>query len=487
MSDDNSKRRWFVLLTVLLGQFMLVLDATVVNVALPTIRADLDLAPATLTWITNAYLIAFGGLLLLFGRLGDLVGRRRVFLIGIALFTVASALCGLATTAPLLVAARFIQGIGAAAAASVVLAIIATEFPEPAERAKAMSGYMFVSVSGGSSGLLVGGALTQALDWHWIFLVNLPVGVAAIVLGRRVLREAGAPGLGDGVDYLGAVLATAAAMSGIYALVAIAHHGWGSPWVLVPALAALALLAMFFAVESTHASPLLPLRVLRIKSLMASSVVRGFMIMGMYSVFFFGVLELTQSLGFGPLRVGAAFLPMTGTVAILSLGNAAKLVRRFGPRTTALGGLTIIVLALAVFARIAPDAPYWPYRFGAYALLGLGSGCSFLPLLTIAMQDVPPRDAGLGSAIINLSLQLSSAVDLAVLVTVASVHAEHEVARGAQPAAAVLDGYRFGYTAAAIGVAIGWVLAFFLFRKSGAALPAGEPRRVDDHGRRFAE
>jgi len=464
MARVDARRRWLGLLSVLLGQFMLVIDGTVVNVALPVIQADLHLTGPRLTWVTSSYLIAFGGLLLLFGRLGDLVGRRRIFMFGLGLFTLASAACGLASSAEMLIVARFIQGVGAAGASSVVLAIIATEFPQPKDRTRAMSGYMFVSIAGGSFGLLVGGALTQAIDWHWIFLINVPIGLVTIPLCRAVLRETPAQGLGRGVDVGGAILVTAAAMTAIYALVALPDHGWASSKVAVPGLAAIALLVAFFVLESRLANPLMPLRILRIRSLIGSSIVRGFLVMGIYAVFFFGVLDLSHTLGLGPLHIGMAFLPQTTIIAVLSLGPSARLVQRFGALRVLLAGLTVLAIALLTFAVRDPAAPYWPGRFLSYALVGLGAGSSFLPLLTIAMSEVPPRDAGLGSAIVNLSLQLSAAVDLAVLAAIAAHRSNALVADHVPVRAATISGYHVAYAAAACGVAIGAVVAVSLLR-----------------------
>jgi EmrB/QacA subfamily drug resistance transporter len=447
ITDTNRKPassvrpRWLVLGAVLLAQLMLVLDATVVNVALPVIQQDLHLPEARLTWITNSYLIGFGGLLLLFGRLGDLVGRRRIFLAGLTVFTLASAACGLANGEGQLIVARFVQGSGAAAASSVVLAIIATEFPLPAERAKAMSGYMFVSVSGGSLGLLLGGVLTQALDWHWIFLINVPVGIVAVPLARTVLRETAAPGLGEGLDVLGAILVTGAAMTGIYAVVEAAVHSVTSLQVVGPAVTAVAALGLFLLLESRIANPLMPLRILRIRSLMATSVVRLFMVMGLFGVFFFGVLELSTMLHLDPVRIGLAFLPMTLVVAALSLGATARLLARFGALPVLLTGLALVALSLESFASMGTTTSYWPQMFLTYALLGLGAGLTFLPLLTIAMSDVPAADAGLGSAIVSLSLQLSAAVGVAFLGTVAS-NRTAELARTEPPLEALVGGYQ---------------------------------------------
>jgi len=458
----TAERRILGLVAVLLGQFMLVLDATVVNVALPAMQRDLELSPGQLTWITSSYMIAFGGLLLLFGRLGDELGRRRIFVIGITAFTLASIACGFAPGALSLIVARFIQGIGAAAASSVILAIIAIEFPRPADRAKAMSGYMFVSVSGGSLGLFVGGLLTQVLSWHWIFWINVPVGALSLWLVSRHLR-ADDRGARDGtrppIDVIGAVLVTGAAMLAIYAVVEAGHRSWAAPAVRIASASAIVLGVLFFVAESQREHPLLPLRMLRIRSLVITSVIRGFMVMGLYGVFFLATLDMAGSLHFGPLRVGLAFLPQTLTVAALSLGGSAWLVQRFGAARVLVAGLAMVAIAVGGMAMLAVDAPYFPLRAGAHVLLGLGFGMSFLPLLTIAMADVPAADAGLGSAIVNLSLQLAAAVDIAVLVTAAQFRTRVLVAAGEPLADATVHGYRFAYIVALVGVMISLTIA----------------------------
>jgi EmrB/QacA subfamily drug resistance transporter len=453
------------LVAVLLGQFMLVLDATVVNVALPAMQADLALSPGALTWITNAYMIAFGGLLLLFGRLGDTIGRKRIFLVGITAFTLASIACGLSPDAVTLIVARFVQGIGAAAASSVILAIIATEFPSPAERATAMSGYMFVSVSGGSLGLFVGGLLTQLLSWHWIFWINVPVGAIAFGLVQRHLQEPVRPvARRQPIDVIGAVLVTSAAMAAIYGLVEAGHTSWTAPAVRFALAAAVVLGVVFFTVEALRPAPLLPLRMLRIRSLVVTSVIRGFMVMGLYGVFFLATLDMSRTLHFGPLRVGLAFLPQTLTVAALSLGGSAWLVRRFGPKRVLVIGLAIAALGLGIMAVLALDAPYFPLRAGAHVLLGLGFGMSFLPLLTLAMSDVPAADAGLGSAIVNLSLQVAAAIDIALLVSAASYRTRTLAAAGTALGDATVRGYRFAYEVALVGMLVGLTLAATLLR-----------------------
>lgn len=460
----DRRRRTGGLIAVLLAQGMLVLDASVVNVALPAMQGELAVDPARLTWVTSAYLIAFGGLLLLFGRLGDLFGRRRVFLLGIALFTAASLACGVAGSAAALIASRFVQGIGAAAASSVILALIAIEFPDDNDRARAMSGYMFVSVAGGSLGLFAGGLLTQVLSWHWIFLINLPIGGFAFELARRSLREARPDAPAPRVDVAGAALITAAAMTAIYGLVAAAHAPWSSAAVRIPLAAALALTAVFVFVELSLEHPLLPMRILRIRSLVVTSVIRGFMAMGMYAVFFFGSLDMAGALGFGPLRIGLAFLPQTLAVAILSFGLTARVVRRFGPRRVLVAGLALIAVGIAAMAHLGLAEPYLPVRAAAHVALGVGLGLSFLPLLTLAMSEVPPRDAGLGSAIVSLSMQLFGAVDLAVLVTAAAYRSHALEAAGTPAAAATILGYRFAYAVAIGGILAGLTLATTLLR-----------------------
>jgi EmrB/QacA subfamily drug resistance transporter len=453
------------LVAVLLGQFMLVLDATVVNVALPAIQHDLELTSGELTEVTSAYLIAFGGLLLLFGRLGDQLGRRRIFVLGIEVFLLASIACGVAPGAVSLIAARFIQGVGAAAASSVILAIIAAEFPHPEHRAKAMSGYMFVSVAGGSTGLFVGGLVTQLLDWRWVFWINAPVALLALVLVHRHLAADTNLKRTGRIDVVGAVLVTLTAMTAIYGLVEASHLSWDAPSVRVAFAIAVTLAVVFFTVESVRSHPLLPLRMLRIRNLVVTSLVRGFMMLGLYGVFFLATLDLAGTLHFGPLRVGLAFLPQTLTVAVLSLGGSAALVRRFGSVRVLVAGLAIVAVGLGIMSSLAIHEPYLPLRGIAHVVLGLGFGMSFLPLLTLAMADVPPPDAGLGSAIVNLSVQLSAAVDIALLVAVASYRTRVLVAAGRALADATVLGNRFAYSIALIGTLAGLTIAAALLRR----------------------
>jgi EmrB/QacA subfamily drug resistance transporter len=447
-------KRWLALAVVCMGQLMMILDATIVAVALPVIRTDLGFSSSSLTWVPNAYLIAFGSFLLLGGRLGDLIGRTRMFLTGIAIFTAASMLCGLATSEAMLIAARFVQGFGAAVSASAILALIVVEFPEPGERVRAMSAYTFVSVAGGSIGLLAGGVLTQALDWHWIFFINLPIGILAIVLGRIMLERDRGLGFGHDVDVLGSVLITAAAMVLIYAIVGSEQYGLGSPRTLGLAAVAAAMLAAFAGVERRAPNPILPLEIMRMRSLMLACLVRALMVCGLWASFFVGALYLERVRGMGPIAAGAAFLPQTLTVAALSLGPTARLTGRFGERRVLIFGLTTLVAGLALFAAaIQPGTAYFPALFAAYALIGVGAGTAFMTLVTLALADVPARDAGIASGLVNVSVQISAALGLAVLGTIAASHTSALSAAGHTATQALSGGYQLAFVVAAACVA----------------------------------
>src|SRR3954454_24747843 len=421
------RRRWASLFVVCLAQLMIVLDVTIVNVALPAIHRDLDFSPGNLTWVVDAFLITFGSLLLLAGRLGDLAGRKRVFLGGVVLFTFASLLCGLASSEGELIASRFLQGIGAAAQASVILAIIITEFPEAADRARAMSAYVFVSVAGGSLGLLAGGLLTETLSWHWVFFVNIPIGLATFLLGRALIKADDGLGFEHGVDWLGSLLVTASLMAGIYAIVQTTTHGWLSATVLEIGAVAALLMAAFIALESRIANPIMPLRVLRLPGLVSASVVRGFLVTGMYSTFFLGTLYLEQVRHYSALQTGAAFLPWTITVASLSQGVTTRLVARFGPLPVLTTGMAAAIAGLFLFSTVGPDTAFFPTVFFACFAIGLGIGNAFMPLLTLALADVPAADSGVGSRLTKASQQISGALGLAVLSTVAAEHTKHLV------------------------------------------------------------
>jgi EmrB/QacA subfamily drug resistance transporter len=462
---NADRARWVALAVVCLGQLMMVLDATIVNVALPSIQADLHFTPANLTWVIDAYMIAFGSFLLLAGRLGDLVGRKRVFLSGLVLFVAASAACGLAQDQMVLIGARFVQGLGGAIASSVILAIIVTEFPKPSERAIAMSVYTFIISSGGSIGLLAGGALTQSINWHWIFFINLPIGLATLALGYVLIAESPRLGLHRGVDWLGSLLVTVATMVGVYAIVKAADYGWGSAHTLGLAALSGVLLAAFAVLESRLRDPIFPPRILRVPGLMGTSVVRGFLVTGMFSTFLLGALYLERVRGYGAFETGLAFLPMTLVLGGMSLGPSARLMQRFGPTRLLLGGMSTIVVALALLSRVAVGTAYFPGVFVPFVLLGLGAGASFLPLMTISMANVPAREAGLASGIVNASLQIGAAVGIAALGTIAAGRTHTLAAAGHGP----LD--TFAWEIGALVVLAGAVAALVLLRPPRAAEP----------------
>jgi len=454
---------------------MMILDATIVAVALPAIKTDLAFSASSLTWVPNAYLIAFGSFLLLGGRLADLMGRTRMFLAGIAIFTGASMLCGFAGSEGMLIAARFAQGVGAAVCASAVLALIVVEFPSPAERIRAMSAYTFVSVAGASIGLITGGLLTQALDWHWIFFINLPIGIAAFALGLVTLERDRGLGFGHDVDVIGSALITVASMVAIYAIVGSEEHGL--VWALRLGAVAVALLAAFLAYERHNENPILPLDIMRLRSLMVASSVRALMVCGMWATFFVGALYLQRVLGMGPIAAGAAFLPQTLTVAALSLGPSARLTARFGERRVLLAGLSVLVVGLIVFAlALQPGASYFPGPAIAFTLIGLGAGLSFMTLMTLALADVPARDAGIASGVVNVSTQISAAVGLAVLGTIASSRTNALGADGESAIQALSGGYQLAFIVAAGCVAAALVAAIAWMRA-----PVAEPEVETEH------
>jgi len=470
---------------VCLAQLMIVLDVTIVNVALPSIQRDLHFSQSNLTWVVNAFLVTFGSLLLLAGRLGDLAGRKRVFLAGLVTFTAASLLCGIAPTQGVLIAARFVQGIGAAAQASVILAIIITEFPIPSERARAMSAYVFVSVAGGSIGLLAGGILTQALSWHWVFFVNLPIGLATFVLGQRFIRTDSGLGLEHGVDWIGSILVTASLMGFIYAIVQATAHGWISAQVLgIGAVAAL-LMAAFVALEARIENPIMPMRILRLQGLIKASLVRGFLVTGMYSTFFLGSLYLEHVRHYSAVQTGAAWLPWTITIAVLSQGITARLVARFGPVRVLTAGMGSAVVGLLLFSTVGPSTAFFPTIFFACFAIGLGIGMAFMPLLTLAMADVPAADSGLGSGITNVSQQIGGALGLAVLSTIAANRTKGLLSAHQGLTSSLIGGYHLAFIAGAGTIAAGIVLAFALLRPGRAqpGLQLADPPAADDAAR----
>ena len=456
---------------------MIVLDATIVNVALPSIQDDLGFSQSNLAWVVNAYLIAFGGLLLLAGRIGDLVGQRRIFLLGLAVFTGASVLCAVAQSQGLLIGARFVQGVGGALSSAVILGMIVTMFPDPREQAKAIGVYTFVAVAGGSIGLLAGGALTEAINWHWIFFVNVPVGLATALFALRLVEDGRGIGLAHGADVPGAVLLTAGLMLGVYTILQVGEQGWGSPRTLVLGGASIALLAAFIARQARIANPLMPLRLFRSRDVAGANLVQALLVVGMFGMFFLGALYLQRILGYDPLEVGLAFLPSTIVMGTMSFRFSARLNIRYGPRATLLPSMVSIAAGLLLFARTPVDATYVTDILPPMVLIGLGAGLAFPSLMTLAMSGATERDAGLASGLVNTSVQVGGAIGLAVLATLATERTDGLLADGEPTASALNAGYHLAYLIGAALVAVAIVVAVSVLRSQ----PAGAPEEQPDH------
>ena len=461
MTETTDRNRWLALYVLCVGMLMIVLDVTVVNVALPSIQDDLGFSQSSLAWVVNAYLIAFGGLLLLAGRFGDLLGRKNVFLAGLGVFTVASLLCGAAQSQELLVAARFVQGVGGAMTSAVILGMIVTMFPEPRERAKAIGVYAFVASAGGSVGLLAGGVLTEAINWHWIFFVNIPIGIATAVFAIRLLDRDEGIGLGDGADVPGAVLITGSLMLGVYTIVKpAADYGWSSGQTLALGAVSLALLAGFLVREARAANPLVPLRIFRSRNVSGANVIQALSVAGMFGTFFMGSLYLQRVLGYSALEIGLAFLPTTIAMGVLSVRYAEPLIMRFGARTTLLPGLVLVAVALVLFTQAPVNGDYVQHVLPVVLLLGLGAGLAFPALMTLAMSGATQADAGLASGLVNTTAQVGGALGLAVLATLSATRSDGLADGGEATAAALTGGYHLAFlvggalVVAAVGVAL---------------------------------
>jgi EmrB/QacA subfamily drug resistance transporter len=459
----DGRTRWLALIVLCLGTLMIVLDTTIVNVALPSIRADLGFSQTSLAWVVNAYMLTFGGFLLLGGRLGDLFGHRRLFLSGITLFTLASLGCGLATSQEILVGGRAIQGLGGAVASAVSLSLMMTLFTEPAERAKAMGVFGFVAAGGGTIGVLLGGILTDVLDWHWIFLVNLPIGVLVYVLSLRLLPAARGAAAGR-LDVAGAVTVTASLMLAVYAIVNGNEQGWTSARTTAPLATAAALLAVFLGIESRVASPLMPLSLFRLRNVATANVVGVLWAAAMFAWFFLSALYLQLVLGYSPLRVGLAFLPATLIMGAFSLGLSAKLVMRFGIRLPLSTGLLLAALGLVLFARAPVDGSYVADVLPSMIMLGFGAGMAFNPVLLAAMSDVEQSEAGLASGVVNTSFMMGGALGLAVLASLAASRSDSLLASGDGRLAALTGGYHIAFLVGAVFAAAGAALGAALLR-----------------------
>ncbi|HET7867035.1 MAG TPA: DHA2 family efflux MFS transporter permease subunit [Burkholderiaceae bacterium] len=469
----HDRQRWLALLVLCAGVLMIVLDTTIVNVALPSIRTDLGFSETSLVWVVNAYMLTFGGFLLLGGRLGDLYGHRRMFLLGLVLFTLASLGCGLAPSQGLLIAARAVQGLGGAVVSAVSLSLIMTLFTEPAERARAMGVYGFVCAGGGSIGVLLGGLLTSALSWHWIFLVNLPIGVAVHAACRALLPDSRGPAATVRLDLAGAVTVTSALMLAVYAIVNGNEAGWTSVQSLGLLGTAVVLLLVFLFIEARVPAPLMPLSLFRLRSVAVANVVGVLWAAAMFAWFFISALYLQLVLGSSPMQVGLAFLPANLIMAAFSLGLSARMVMRWGIRGPLAAGLLLAAAGLALFARAPVGGSLIIDVLPGMLLLGLGAGIAFNPMLLAAMSEVPPSESGLASGVVNTSFMMGGALGLAVLASVAAAHTGRLAAAGTAAMAALNAGYQMAFLAGAVCAAVAGGLGAWLLRGARAPSPTG--------------
>jgi EmrB/QacA subfamily drug resistance transporter len=456
--------RWLSLSILCTGFLLIVVDMTIVNVALPSIQRDLRFSQSGLAWVINAYLIAFGGFLLLAGRLGDLFGRKRVYLIGLAIFIGASVLCGLSFSQPMLIGARFVQGIGGAISSAVILAMIVSLFPKPDELAKAFGIFSFIASAGAAIGLLAGGLITQAVSWHWIFFVNVPIGIVTAALSFRLLASDRGIGIEKGVDVIGAVLVTVALMVGVYTIVQSSDYGLGSIRTLGFGAVAVGLLGAFVVRQALAPTPILPLRIFASRKLTAANGVQALMSSAFLGFFFVASLDLQRVLGYGPMAIGLAFLPVAVVMGLFSVRFSALLINRFGPLTVLVSGQMVIVVALTMLGFGPANANYAIHFLVPLALLGLGGGLSFPSLTIIAMADAPPSDAGLASGLLNTTGQVGGALGLAVLATLAGARTLSLAHDGATATAALAGGYHLAWLVGAGTVVITLVLTISLLR-----------------------
>ena len=471
-SATDERRRWLALYVLCTGMLMIVVDGTIVNVALPSIQDDLGFSQSNLAWVVNAYMIPFGGLLLLAGRFGDLIGQRRIFLYGLALFTVASVLCALASSQGMLIGARFVQGVGGALTSAVILGMIVTMFPEPGEKAKAIGVFGFVASAGGSIGLLAGGALTEAINWHWIFFINVPIGIATALAAKRLVDDHEGIGLREGADVLGGALLTAGLMLGVYNILQISEQGWGSPQTLVLGLVSLGLVAAFVVRQARIENPLMPLRLFRSRNVSGANIVQALTVAGMFGMFFMGALYMQRILGYDPLEVGLAFLPATLAMGTMSLKVSDRVNMRFGPRSVLIPALVALGVGLLLFARTPVDGSYFVDLMPPMILLGLGAGLAFPALMMLAMSGATQSDSGLASGLVNTSVQVGGAIGLAVLATLSTDRSDSLLADGESTASALNAGYHLAYLVGAVLVGIAIAIAVFVLRP--APMPSME-------------
>ena len=479
----TDRKRWIALYVLCAGVLMIVIDATIVNVALPSIQDDLGFSQSNLAWVVNAYLIAFGGLLLLAGRVGDLIGQRRIFLIGLGVFTTASLLCAVAQSQGLLIAARFVQGAGGALTSAVILGMIVTMFPEPRDQAKAIGVYGFVASAGGSIGLLAGGVLTETINWHWIFFINIPVGIVTAFLATRLVADSPGIGLKAGADLPGAALLTGGLMLGVYTILQVSDQGWGSTRTLGLGAVSIALLAAFVARQARVANPLMPLRLFHSRNVVGANVVIALLVVGMFGMFFLGALYLQRILGYDPLEVGLAFLPSTIVMGTISLKLSGPLAMRYGPKAMLIVSLVSIGLGVLLFSLTPVDATYVTQVMPATIFISIGAGLGFPSLMGLAMSGATPSDSGLASGLINTSVQIGGAIGLAVLATLASERTDTLRATGHSVDAALNGGFHLAYLVGAALVGVALVVAVTVVRSGSPAAAAHQAESHAEHRR----
>lgn len=472
-------KRWLALFVLCGGSLMIVLDTTIVNVALPSIRASLGFSQASLAWVVNAYLLTFGGFLLLGGRLGDLFGHRRLFLVGLTLFTLASFTCGLSNSQAMLIAARAVQGIGGAITSAVSLSLMMDLFTKPDERAKAMGVFGFVAAGGGSVGVLLGGILTSVLDWHWIFLVNVPIGALVYVLSLKLLPATRKAAASKHLDAAGALTVTASLLFAVYAVVNGNQAGWMSAQTIGLLVAAAALLAVFLRVESRARSPLMPPDLFRLRNVAVANVVGVLWAAAMFAWFFLSALYLQLVLGYSPLKVGLAFLPANLIMAIFSIGLSAKLVMRFGIKKPLVVGLLIAGTGLALFTRLPVGGHFSTDVLPSMLLLGFGAGMAFNPVLLAAMSDVKPNESGLASGVVNTSFMMGGALGLAILASIAASRTNVVFAAQHSMPLALTSGYHIAFAVGAIFAFAGATIGAALLRSTSEREPSADTQLLE--------
>ncbi|MFC4507629.1 MULTISPECIES: MFS transporter [Streptomyces] len=469
---------WLTIAVLCIGQMMIVLDQNIVNVALPAVQRGIGISADNLVWVVNAYVIPFGGLLLLAGRLGDLIGRKTVFLTGIALFGAASLLCGFATNESSLIAFRFVQGVGGAIASACILGMVATMFSEPRKQAQAIGAYSFASAGGGAVGPLLGGVLTEYLNWHWIFFINAPIGVVLVLVGLRSVPDERGQGLGKGTDFLGALLVTAGMMLLVYTIVDADKAGWGSVQTLVLGPLSLLFLVGFVVRQARVAEPLLPLGLFRSRGLTAANIVQFMMIAGMFGLLFFGTLYVQRVLGYSPLEAGLGFVPIAVVIATVSLGFSARLITRFGQRTMLFSGLVLVVAAFLMLSFARVDGTYAVDFLPASLVMGLGFGMAAPAMMGLGMGAVAPEEAGIASGLFNTTQQIGGAIGLTVLSAFVTARTDSLTESGESEASALLGGYHLAFLLAAGFVLVGLVIGAAMLRTSRPTEQGQSARQV---------